>query len=534
MVCTKWNEKKTINPLTRRKISKKSPIYKRLQSLCNDDDNKICTKYTNNPNKNPLTNRILSETSKLNIFFKTFCQNETKQAKQAAKDAKMKETKHNFTDNILQCTKYETVKLKPHQKHICNYVKHYNIKGLLLFHSVGSGKTITAITILRCLLQKNNNYKIFVLTPTSLIDNFKKEIIKLKINFNDENMKIYSHQTFVNKIKKNGEQFCKNAIILIDEAHNFKTKDGINIEYLFKGTKIASKVILLTATPIHNRIEEFINLYAMISRKEDDIKKLQKQFIFYTNEELLRLLKNKISYFKNEDVNDYPSVTYQNVQFNMTSKYYKLYKRIEDNEIEKTSNIFNSNNLTVFLNGIRRAINYIDQTVDTPKIEWVINYIKKNDEKILIYSNWIKSGMRLIQERLDDLDIKWVEVNGSMSKLQRQNSVMNYNTNKIKIIFISSAGSEGLDLKETRSVIILEPHWNNEKIKQVVGRAVRYKSHEKLLPKDRHVNIYNLILKKPKYNKDNLPSADEYLIKMSNEKEKKIIDFYDILIKSSI
>jgi hypothetical protein len=27
-------------------------------------------------------------------------------------------------------------------------------------------------------------------------------------------------------------------------------------------------------------------------------------------------------------------------------------------------------------------------------------------------------------------------------------------------MFISAAGSEGLDLKETKNVIIMEPHWN--------------------------------------------------------------------------
>ena len=40
--------------------------------------------------------------------------------------------------------------------------------------------TISAITIVRCLLHLNKTYKVFMLTPTSLVSNFSKEMDKLK------------------------------------------------------------------------------------------------------------------------------------------------------------------------------------------------------------------------------------------------------------------------------------------------------------------------------------------------------------------
>jgi SNF2 family DNA or RNA helicase len=148
----------------------------------------------------------------------------------------------------------------------------------------------------------------------------------------------------------------------------------------------------------------------------------------------------------------------------------------------------------------------------------------------------------MVKYSLSELNIPYVEVNGKLTPRQRKIAVNSYNNDKdpVRVLFVSSAGAEGLDLKKTQSVIILEPHWNNERIKQVIGRAVRYKSHDGLPQRQRHVDIYQLILKKPK----NVPrknsadkqlvSADDLLAEISRKKDEQIDQFYKILIASSI
>jgi hypothetical protein len=42
----------------------------------------------------------------------------------------------------------------------------------------------------------------------------------------------------------------------------------------------------------------------------------------------------------------------------------------------------------------------------------------------------------------------------------------------------------------TGGVHILEPHFNDEKINQVIGRAARYESHANLPEEDRNVQVY--------------------------------------------
>lgn len=521
-----------VNPVTGRKMKVGSPKHTLFKKHCSKNK---CNEFMKNNTVNPYTNRKLSEKSDLKLFLQKLCASEIEKSKKAAEKGKEVVTSHYYT-SPLQCTLYNTVTLKDHQTRVCNYVLRHNTKGLVLFHSVGSGKTITSITLIRCLLMKNPNKNVFVITPKSLVENFKKEMDKVDVQFGD-NVKICTHGVFINKIAKNGPEFCRNSIIVIDEAHHFKTIKSKTVKRLMKGTAIASQVFLLTATPVHNSPGEFASLYAMITKREDEVKEFSRIFQDNSKPIVSKLLKNKISYFKNNDTRDYPSVNYVDVTFEMTPKYYEMYMDVENNAYDKVSRLFNnSRDLETFINGIRRAVNAIDYSVTTPKVEWTIDHIKKNvksHSKVLVYSNWLKCGLHLIQNRLDDSNIDWVQVNGTMSIKQRKTAVDKYNSNKVQVIFVSSAGSEGLDLKQTQSVVVLEPHWHNEKIKQVVGRAARYKSHSDLPPEKRNVDVYHLILEKPKED-DGLASADAYLYELSHGKEAKIDAFYTNLVEAAI
>jgi hypothetical protein len=66
----------------------------------------------------------------------------------------------------------------------------------------------------------------------------------------------------------------------------------------------------------------------------------------------------------------------------------------------------------------------------------------------------------------------------------------NSNGEKIKVILISKAGSEGIDFKNIRQIHILDPWYNMNRIEQIVGRGVRTKSHCQLPFKERNVEIY--------------------------------------------
>lgn len=456
---------------------------------------------------------------------------------------------------------FKDIKLKEHQKKVVNFYLKSKRKGLIAFHTVGSGKTITAIATAKCLMSNDKNLKIIILTPVSVVIQFKNEVNRLIVDKTMLNqITVSTHKKWLNKYERN-EVNAKKSFLIIDEVHKFKGSDAKYAKLLSNATKEASRILLLTATPVENDPTESRNYLAMINdisfKKQDklfnlmidqksikeELQKLKKLVIMFNlidnplkmksqyNEIMGNIIdeilgkydvtlgqlldidyneeyyKCKFSYFTSiKDINDYPTVKEHIIQLKMPTKYQIQYEQVERNQIsDELKEVFNIDDdvvpqLNVFLNGLRRAVNKL--TIKSPKINWIITHIKsqiKQNKKVVIYSNWVKFGVKEISSELDNLNIKYGLIIGSISNKKRSDIIKQYNKNVIKVLLITSAGAEGIDLKETRSLVIMEPHWHYSRIQQVIGRAVRYKSHEKLNISDRTVDIYHILLVKNKH-----------------------------------
>jgi len=97
----------------------------------------------------------------------------------------------------------------------------------------------------------------------------------------------------------------------------------------------------------------------------------------------------------------------------------------------------------------------------------------------------------------------------------------------IKIFWITSSGSEGIDLKNTRYVHIMEPYWRPVRPEQVIGRARRFKSHIEL-PKEYQtveVFIYIMIFSKQQLDSDDAIELKKYDVFNKPEKGQPSIPF---------
>jgi superfamily II DNA or RNA helicase len=111
----------------------------------------------------------------------------------------------------------------------------------------------------------------------------------------------------------------------------------------------------------------------------------------------------------------------------------------------------------------------------------------------------------------------------------------------VKIFCITQSGAEGISLKNVRRVLLVEPFWNNVRIEQVIGRAIRSCSHEALPKKDRTVQVFSYIMKlttkqiQSDFNierNDNGLSTDEHILDTATKK-KIIIDKFLNMMKSA-
>lgn len=151
---------------------------------------------------------------------------------------------------------------------------------------------------------------------------------------------------------------------------------------------------------------------------------------------------------------------------------------------------------------------------------------------VLIYSNFvIMEGLEAVKMYLRIGGISFVEFHGGVDKGIRIENLKKFNAGQAKVMLLSSAGSEGISLKNVRTVIILEPAWSEDTVQQVIGRAIRQCSHKDLPMSDRKVQIFRL---KALESSPNSRSTDEHVEDQAFKKNAQKQSFLDAIKEASI
>tara|TARA_B100001093_G_scaffold499181_1_gene548161 strand:- start:1368 stop:2195 length:828 start_codon:yes stop_codon:yes gene_type:complete len=262
------------------------------------------------------------------------------------------------------------------------------------------------------------------------------------------------------------------------------------------------------------------------------------------------MFSDKLDFYKRSiDSEFYPNSEIHNINLHMTEEYYKLYRKVEKKVIKKMGELKNfdlqGKNSSSYYISLRKYSNAIP--TDGFKIDWIIKKIVENKEKglkTLVCSQFIGAGINLLTEKLNWIGIDYSVITGKTSTKKIPEIVKIFNSKKFGILFISKAASEGLDLKGVREVLLMEPFWNLNDRQQVIGRAIRFKSHFHLPKNEQKVDVYNLFLLKPeskwtlfklnlKYFSigDETPSVDAYLFLLAVLKQSIINVFLKDVMK---
>jgi superfamily II DNA or RNA helicase len=137
----------------------------------------------------------------------------------------------------------------------------------------------------------------------------------------------------------------------------------------------------------------------------------------------------------------------------------------------------------------------------SPKVSSLILNIAKNiGVKHLVFTYFkTKAGANLIKNILNLYGVKAEVFSGDLDDKQRKALLKRFNSNKnmygekIKVLIVTEAGAEGIDLKEVRHIHIFESSPIMSKVIQAIGRAARYKSHSRLPPEERDVKVWKYL-----------------------------------------
>ena len=199
----------------------------------------------------------------------------------------------------------------------------------------------------------------------------------------------------------------------------------------------------------------------------------------------------------------------------------------------------------------------------SPKYVHIIFNILKSKGSALVYSNYvIMEGLQIFkiylnffgfnkfndndknlfkkskskQKKSDGDYFRFIEFHGSIDKKEREenksifNSSLNKDGSVIKIILISPAGTQGINLRNTRQVHIMEPYWNEVRIEQIIGRAIRICSHRDLPMNERKVDVFRYKM----IRSNNNETADELLESIARKKSNLLTSFTEAVKEAAI
>lgn len=94
----------------------------------------------------------------------------------------------------------------------------------------------------------------------------------------------------------------------------------------------------------------------------------------------------------------------------------------------------------------------------------------------------------------------------------------------VKVLLGSEVSGEGIDFKRIRQVHILEPWYNQARIDQVKGRAIRNGSHRDLPPEQRNVEVFKYCVVPPsrRSKEEKIETVDERDYRYAEDKDRKI------------
>ncbi|MGN1400702.1 MAG: DEAD/DEAH box helicase [Bacillus sp. (in: firmicutes)] len=451
----------------------------------------------------------------------------------------------------------------PHQLEVARQVVE-NMNGkAILADEVGLGKTIEAGLILKEYMIRGLVKKVLILVPASLVSQWAYELInkfsipavvqRKQYVWDSCDVIVSSMDTAKRNPHRDIIYAQEYDMIIVDEAHKLKNNKTKNYEFVQNLKK--KFCLLLTATPIQNKVDEIFHLVSLLkpghlgnaSNFTQKYKGRGRQI--YEDEHLKALVNKVMIRNRRQDTGiEWTKRKVETVFIQTTPEERNLYETVSDFKLDESAAASGFSTLTLQREACssREAVYYtlqnmmkkmetiseetkvkfqmaakkIEAVTRNSKAEKVLELIGNSKEKVIIFTEY-RATQLYLQWYLQQHGISSVPFRGGF-KRGKKDWMKELFQNHAQVLIATEAGGEGINLQFCNILINFDLPWNPMRLEQRIGRVHR-------LGQKKDVLIYNFAIE---------GTVEEHILHLLYEKihlfEKVVGDLDDILTRLAI
>ena len=407
----------------------------------------------------------------------------------------------------------------------------------MLCDEVGLGKTIEAGIILLEYILRGLAQKVLILTPPSLTTQWKEEMTsKFGLDFvlhddpdfrsgGADSWHVYDKviaSVHTAKLKKNAEEISKITydMLIVDEAHYLRNRN--TLVWKFVNSLKKKYMLMLTATPIQNSLEELYNIITILKpgqlRTVSEFKRTfmeRGEHLRPKNIQRLRELLGGVM-VRNTRALTHVRLPQRNariIRIQLTDDERELYDGLTDfvkqgylnaeKKVSKASQFtlrilqeeVGSSSFCVLptlekmmakkgarRNGLTKFRNLARNIRDNAKTRAMMQVIEAHQDKVIVFTKFIKT-LEHICSALDEHGIPFSRFMGGMSIAQKDRAIEDF-AKQDRVLVSTEIGGEGRNLQFCNAIINYDLPWNPQRIEQRIGRIHR-------VGQEREVHVFN-------------------------------------------
>jgi SNF2 family DNA or RNA helicase len=448
---------------------------------------------------------------------------------------------HPGFDRLIALPMVRDMELLEHQTRTAMTVLRRLRGRAMLCDEVGLGKTVEAGLVLSELLMRGLVRSVLVLTPPSLITQWQGEMrrkfgIEL-ISHDDEVFRdagtgawtkydrvIVSHHTAKREPHRSAILSRKWDMVIVDEAHHLRNRTTAIWKFASEIQK--QFILLLTATPVQNNLEELFNLVTLL---EPGLLSTQRDFSrrFITKGDKLTpknvdelhtllsevMIRNRRStvglqftrrYARTESVALAPDerALYESVaamvraELSAQTKSSGIHRMtlimlqmaLGSSAAAAGSMLENLLDKPIMPAAQRRALLELSRQASlhdqSSKADRLLGLLNEFPDKLVVFTQF-RATQEMLRRRLAQSGLDVAVFHGGLSRLEKEAAIEHFR-DSARVLVCTESGSEGRNLQFAHGLCNFDLPWNPMKIEQRIGRLSR-------IGQKNDVHVFNLV-----------------------------------------